>query len=73
MSGFSVQKYAKIKNKTKKKGIHLKSVELWFHIIIWCYPKWCHPKMVTPGADRPPPSDAAAYTDVQYLTYIDCV
>ena len=37
----------------KKQGIHHKSVELWFHIIIWCYPK-----MVSPGAGRPPPSYA---------------
>ena len=35
--------------KWKKKGIHHKSVELWFHIIIWC-----HPKMVTPVAGRLP-------------------
>ena len=34
--------------KCKQVGIHHKSVELWFHIIIWC-----HPKMVTPGAGRP--------------------
>ena len=34
---------------TQPKGIHHKSVELWFHIIIWC-----HRKMVTPGAGRSP-------------------
>ena len=38
--------------KWKKKDIYHKSVELWFHIIIWCHPKWCHPKMVTPGAGQ---------------------
>ena len=62
MSGFSVQKYVKNKQKTNKKrsspnnqwvfglneGIHHKSVGLWFH-----------PKMVTPGVGHsPPPSDA---------------
>ena len=26
--------------KRKKKGIHHKSVELWFRIIIWCPQKW---------------------------------
>ena len=30
-------------------GLHHKSVELWFHIIIWC-----HPQMVSLGAGRPP-------------------
>ena len=36
-----------------KRGLHHKSGELWFHIIIWCHPKWCHPKMVTPGQAAP--------------------
>ena len=33
----------------RKKDLLHKSVEIWFHLIIWC-----HPKMVTPGAGRPP-------------------
>ena len=46
----------------KKQGLHHKSVQLWFHIIIWCHSKWCYPKVVSPGAGRPPPppSDATA-------------
>ena len=35
--------------KTKNKGLHHKSVELWFHIIVWC-----HPKIVSPQAGRLP-------------------
>ena len=31
----------------EKQVLYHKSVELWFHIIIWC-----HPKMVSPGAGR---------------------
>ena len=45
-------------HKKKKQGFHHKSVELWFHIIIWCppngvTPKWCHP-----GRAALPPSYA---------------
>ena len=32
----------------KQQGLNHKSVELWFHIIIWC-----HPKLVSPGAGSP--------------------
>ena len=32
----------------RKKNLHHKSVEIWFHFIIWC-----HSKMVTPGAGPP--------------------
>ena len=37
----------------KKQGLHLKSVELWFHIIIWCHPIWRHT-----GRAASSPSDA---------------
>ena len=53
----------------EKQGLPLdfyhKSVELWFHITIWCFPKWCHPKMMSPWESRPPPptSYATAPTD----------
>ena len=36
-------------NEDGKTNLHHKSVEIWFHFIIWC-----HPKMVTPGAGCPP-------------------
>ena len=48
----------------KKQGLYYKSVELWFHIIVWCHPKWWHPKKVSPWAAAfspappPPPGDA---------------
>ena len=32
----------------KKQGLHHKSVELWFHIIIWCHPKWGRPGRAAP-------------------------
>ena len=44
----------------KKQGLYPKSVELWFHIMIWCHSKRCHPKMVSPGAGPPSISDATA-------------
>ena len=28
------------RNEMKKQGLYYKSVELWFHIIVWCHPKW---------------------------------
>ena len=40
--------------KWKKLGLHHKSVELWFHIIIRCHSNWCHPKLVSPAAPLPP-------------------
>ena len=35
----------------KKQGLHHKSVEFWFHVIIWCHPKWCHPKRAASPSD----------------------
>ena len=43
--------------KWKKWGIYHKSVELWFHIIIWCGPK--PQNGVTQNPEKGPPSNAA--------------
>ena len=52
ISGFSVQLGLETKQ-IKKQGLHHKSVELWFDIIVWLHFEWCHPKMVSPGATLP--------------------
>ena len=51
----------------RKKNLHHKSVEIWFHFIIWC-----HPKLVTPGAP-PPPSPSLRHLCCTTGTYINTV
>ena len=40
----------KISEDQKRKGLHRKSVKIWFHIIIWCHSKWCHLERAAPLA-----------------------